>query len=107
MKIQNAFQSINFFGLSLILCYQRIPIGPDYRKTTVKATFYQFSFPDDPISHNTIRKRYIQNEQELSLFTLWAQVNHQLKLIIFFLLDPVLPILKKKKLLDNTVIPSV
>lgn len=70
MKIQNAFPSIiNLLRLFVILDYQQYhPISPDYRKTTVKTIFHQFSFPDDPISQNTIRKRYIQNEQELSTY---------------------------------------
>lgn len=70
MKIQSAFQSIiNLLRLSVILDYQQYhPISPDYRKPTVKTIIHQFSFPDDPISKNTIRKRHMQNEQELSTY---------------------------------------
>lgn len=49
-----------------------IPLAQTTERPTVK-TLDQFSFPDDPILQNTIKKRYIQTEQGLStLFTLWA-----------------------------------
>lgn len=70
MKIQSAFQSIiNLLRLFVILDYQQYhPISSDCRKTTVKTIFHQCSFPDDPISQNTVRKRYIQNAQGLSAY---------------------------------------
>lgn len=69
MKIQSAFPSIiNLLRLFVSLDYQQYPISSDYRTTTVKTIFHQFSFPDDLISQNTIRKRYIKNEQELSIY---------------------------------------
>lgn len=71
-------------------------------QTTVKTTLNQFSFPNDPILQNTRRKRYIQNEQELStLFILWALSQSPIE-ADNFLLDPVSPN-RKKILLDNTV----
>lgn len=70
MKIQSAFQSIiNLLRLFVILDYQQYhPISSVYRKTTVQTIFHHVSFPDGPISQNTMRKRYIQNEQELSTY---------------------------------------
>lgn len=73
MKIQDAFRSkINLFRLFVIMDHHQ-HISSDYRETTVKTIFHQFSFPDDPRSQTTIRKRYIQNERELLILsTLWA-----------------------------------
>lgn len=99
MKIQNAFQvKLTFFGLSLVLGYQQhYPTSPDYRKTTVKVTFYQFSFPNDSTSQNTIRKRYIQNEQERSLIYTVSISQSPIEADNFLSFRPSFASYKKKK----------
>lgn len=78
MKIQGAFQSkINAFRLFVILDYhQHHPISPDYRKTTVKTIFHEFSFPDDSRSQNTIRKRLFKMNRNY-----WSYLHCGYKLI--------------------------
>lgn len=69
MKIQSAFQSIiNLDYLLFWIINNIIPLALTVEKTTVKTIFHQFSFPDDPVSQNTVRKRYIQNAHGLSTY---------------------------------------
>lgn len=82
---------------------QHYPTSPDYRKTTVKVTFYQFSFPNDSTSQNTIRKRYIQNEQERSLIYTVSISQSPIEADNFLSFRPSFASYKKKKkLLDNS-----
>lgn len=53
------------------------PINTYYRKATVKTTLNQFSFPDDPILQNTIRKKdlFKMNKNLSTLFIYIVGVN--------------------------------